>query len=510
MEVGTFRVDRARITRSFVWATSGATFQLLGQIAALAVLARLLRPYEFGIVSVAVLTTQVSQVFCEFGVAPAVVQASKADDAFLGTAFRMSCAFGALVAGALWMIAPVISRALHVQELIWVLRLYTIVFLIKGWSSVQEAMLTRELRFRYLATSDAWSFAIGYFGISVTCAAAGFSYWSIVLGHIGQATIRAIALGMAYPAIGTKPMDKASCWRILRYGAGQTLSRLGSLFGAQVDSYVVAGNLGIAAVGLYGRANQLASVPPAQIGQIFDNVVFPAVSRMQSQISHVAAAYKLSLTGMLLLSVPAATFLVGFRAQIICALLGRDWMSIATPLGILALALPFRLIHKVSDPTARALGATYARAWRQWLFATALLLLSIGLSSYSLSGISWAVVVASMLDAGLMGWLCSQLTELSPRDLAHAVVPGVRLGVITLIALTPLMRISPQTSLANLGIVALGGLLLLIIAGLACFKFPALALGAHGETTLRILFGLDDVSKLRLQSRGMPPHTSQP
>ena len=356
------------------------------------------------------------------------------------------------------------------------------------------------MRFRYLAASDAWSFAIGYFGVSIAAALAGLSYWSIVLGHIAQAAIRAIAVGLAYPAVGAKPMDWRICRRILNYGAGQTLSRLGSLFGAQVDSYVVAWSLGVSAMGLYGRANQLATVPPAQIGQIFDNVVFPAVSRMQGDVNHVAASYKLSLTGMLLLSIPIVTFLVGFRTQIIYAVLGRDWMGVAAPLAILALAFPFRLIHKVSDPTARALGATYARAWRQWVFAIVLMLLSIALSSHSLQGISCAVVAASMLDAVLMIWLCSDLTGLSLRDLAEAVMPGARLGVITLIALVPIMRASPETSLGNAGIVALGAAILLLVGGLACVRFQTLALGTHGRLTMRIVLGLEDVCKMQLKT----------
>jgi len=213
----------------------------------------------------------------------------------------------------------------------------------------------------------------------------------------------------------------------------------------------------------------------------------------------VAAAYKLSLTGMLLVSVPTVIFLIGFRTQIIGALLGRDWMPVAAPLAILALAMPFRLIHKVSDPTARALGATYARALRQWVFAIVLMLLSIALSSRSLQGISSAVVAASMLDAGLMIWLCSDLTGLSLRDLAEAVMPGARLGVITLIALAPIMQVSPETSLGNAGIVALGAAVLLLVGGLACVKFQAQALGTHGRLTMRIVLGLEDVGKMQLK-----------
>ena len=79
---------------------------------------------------------------------------------------------------------------------------------------------------------------------------------------------------------------------------------------------------------------------------------------------------------------------------------------------ILAVAIPFRMLHKVSDPTARALGATYSRAWRQWLFAGLVLFGALLLQDYGLKGVAWAVVGATALDAILMVSLCCDLSHL--------------------------------------------------------------------------------------------------
>ncbi|TFG89424.1 MAG: hypothetical protein E4H16_03670 [Candidatus Atribacteria bacterium] len=80
----------------------------------LAVLSRLLSPYEFGVVSIAVLVTQLSLVFSEFGVGPCVVQRQMLSDEFLGTAFRLSCLFGMVVAIGIWITAPTLSSAQYI------------------------------------------------------------------------------------------------------------------------------------------------------------------------------------------------------------------------------------------------------------------------------------------------------------------------------------------------------------------------------------------------------------
>jgi PST family polysaccharide transporter len=410
------------------WAAAGSIAQLGSQVLAIAVLARVLTPAEFGVVSAAALITQLALIFSEFGVGPYVVQRLQLAATAIGTCHVVSCCLGAAVAAVLWMSAPLLAHALQVPELRLVLRAYAAVFVVAGAAAVHDALLQRELDFRFLARADAVSFSIGYTGLSIVCALLGFSYWSIVIGHLSQAIIRSIMVIARHPHVARSPVSLAELRPLVRFGGGQTLSRLANYLAAQADGFIVTARLGVTAIGYYGRANQLVTMPAVQLGQIFDKVLFPAVARIQQDRSRSATAYGRAVTAVCLLSLPLSAFAWILGESIVHVALGSQWEAAVHPMRILALAIPFRLIHKVSDPTARALGATYARAWRQAVFALSVVLLALSLSRYGLAAVAWGVVVASILDAALMVWLCCALTGFSARQLVRAVAPGARSG----------------------------------------------------------------------------------
>jgi O-antigen/teichoic acid export membrane protein len=458
------------IKRTALWAASGSAAQVGCQVVALVVLARLLTPYEFGVVSAAALVTQLALIFGEFGTGPYVVQRPQLSAATIGTCHLVSVCVGAIIAVALWAGGPLLAGLLHVAELKLVLRAYSAVFIIMGASAVHEALLQRELNFRFLARADALSFALGYTGVSIVCALLGFSYWSIVIGHLSQATIRAVMLIVSKPQVARSPVSLAELRPLLHFGGGQTLSRLASFIASQADGFVVTERLGVAAIGYYGRANQLVTMPAAQLGQLFDKVIFPALARIQHDHSRASAAYSRAVTAICLLSLPLSVLIWMLGEEIVHVALGSQWQAVVEPMRILALAIPFRLIHKVSDPTARALGATYRRAWRQGLFAAAVIALSLALSRYGLAAIAWGVVLASAVDAVLMAGLCCALTKLSGMQLLRAIYPGARAAVVAAL-------------LAGIAVVALqpwreSDVLVLAVAGLA--SLGTLALVAHG------------------------------
>ena len=451
-----------------VWAAAGSAAQIGCQVIALVVLARLLSPYEFGVVSAAALVTQLATIFSEFGVGPYLVQRPRLARATVGTCYLASCAFGALMAALLWLGAPLLALVLHVAELRLVLRAYAVVFIMMGAAAVHDALLQRELNFRYLAHADAVSFALGYAGVSIVCALAGLSYWSIVIGHLSQAAIRAVMVIGRHPHVARSTVSLAELRPLLRFGGAQTLSRLGAFIASQADSFVVTARLGVASIGYYGRANQLVTMPTAQLGQLFDKVLFPTVARMQHDRSRSAAAYCTAVTIICLLSLPLCVLIWMLAPQIVHVALGLQWDAVVDPVRVLALAIPLRLLHKVSDPTARALGATYSRAWRQGLFAVAVIALSLVLYRYGLTAVAWGVVATAALDAVLMVWLCASLTGLSALRLIRATFPGAGAAALTaLLAGLALLAVRPWRGndglvLAAAGVASLGTLGLVV------------------------------------------------
>jgi PST family polysaccharide transporter len=451
-----------------VWAAAGSAAQVGCQVIALVVLARLLTPYEFGVVSAAALVTQLAVIFSEFGVGPYLVQRPQLATATVGTCYLASCALGALIAALLWLGAPLLALLLKVPELRLVLRAYAVVFIVMGAAAAHDALLQRELNFRYLARADAVSFALGYAGVSIVCALAGLSYWSIVIGHLSQAAIRAVMVIARHTHVARSAASLAELRPLLRFAGGQTLSRLAAFIASQADGFVVTARLGVAAIGFYGRANQLVTMPTAQLGQVFDKVIFPTVARIQNDRSRSAAAYSTAIKIICLLSLPVCVLIWMLAPQIVHVALGPQWDAVVDPVRVLSLAIPLRLLHKVSDPTARALGATYSRAWRQGLLALSVIALSLALYRYGLTAVAWGVVVAAALDAALMVWLCASLTGLSAPRLVRATFPGAGAAVLSaLLAGLALLAVQPWRGndmfvLAAAGLASLGTLALVV------------------------------------------------
>src|SRR5207244_12196080 len=88
----------------------------------MAVLARVLSPAEFGLVSAAMLAINFSRVFSEGAIAPAVVQHPKLRDEHIQTAFTLSLGTSVLLFMLLSLGAPIIASLLMSPSVATVLR----------------------------------------------------------------------------------------------------------------------------------------------------------------------------------------------------------------------------------------------------------------------------------------------------------------------------------------------------------------------------------------------------
>ena len=481
---------KSRIASSFAWAVAGTGGQVLFQIGALAVLARLLSPAEFGIVSAATILTQLSLILNEFGIGPAIVQRRELNDHTISVGFTLSCLFGGLVILVLWLSSSLVADMLRIPELTWVVRVYSAVFLLKSYSAIAESLLQRDMEFRFLAKADAMSFAIGYAGVGILAAMNGLSYWSLVLAHVSQAALKASMVLMYRKHPKSFSLQLSAVREYLHFGLGQSISRLGSFVASQGDSFVVAKVLGVEKLGEYGRANQLVVMPANQLGGIFDKVLFPTFAQVQEDKSQFGAAYGRALSVITMLGVPATALLFIVTPEFVLVVLGEQWNNIVEPMKILSLGLLFRLLHKISDPTARAAGAVYQRAWRQILVAGILIAGAYAGANFGLIGVAYGVLFATMIDALLMVQLCIQIAGLKVKRLFLMLFPGLRLGIYMCLLALGTQGLARYFIDSKFYILSSTLTITIIIFGALIYLFPKLSMGRAGIDTVEYVGSL--------------------
>lgn len=409
------RPDQGLLDRTlsgFLWSLLSAGGQTVFNALVVIVLARLLTPSEFGIVGAATVVVSFAQIFTLLGVGPALVHLPEITRVHVRVGFGISLAFGLLFGIVILLSSTAISQFFNMAELESVVRVLAVIFPITGAASVGFALLQRDLLFRPLAMIELLSFVIGFGLVAIILALMGFGVWALVAGQIGQATLRAaMILSLRHEYIGIR-WSSREARQLLSYGAGHSLARVANYLATQGDNLVVGRFLGADSLGLYTRAYQFMMLPTNLIGAVLNRVMFPTMAAVQNDRERLGRAYLNSLGSVTMVTMPVAAVLFVAAPDLVLVVLGPNWLEVANPFRVLIVVLTFRTAYKISDSLAQATGAVYRRAWRQWVYAAAVLGgATAGQALAGLEGVAFGVAAAVTLNYLLMLQLATTLTS---------------------------------------------------------------------------------------------------
>ncbi len=475
-----------------LWSGVGTLTNAVGQFLVLAVLARFVSPSEFGIVSAALVVIGVGRMVTEGFVGPAVTQRPGLDDEQVRTAFVLSVGTGLGTTVLLWCAAPAVAAFFRTPEMTGPTRGLVLMFVVQMFSVVPLALLQRELNFRAIGIAEAVSFLLGYALVGVALAVAGAGVWALVVANVAQAAVYT-AVVLAYRR---HPVGWRVRWSVARdiavFGGGHTTARYLNFVALQGDNVVVGRAMGDVALGLYGRAYQLASTPAALLGNVLDQVLFPTLAGRQHDRERLAENFRRAVVLTTTLTAPLAAVVVVLAPELVRIVLGDGWDGVVLPFRILVATLTFRTAYKLSDAMAKATGFVYARAWRQGVYAALVLGGAVAARPWGIAGVAVAVGFAITMNYVLMSGLSLAVTGLGWAGFWTAHRRGAALAVVT-----GAVALGAATGLRGLGAPAV-----VVAVGAALAAVAALA--APAAVSPRRILGAD-LLWLGGQLRGLAP-----
>jgi O-antigen/teichoic acid export membrane protein len=427
----------------FFWMFLGKGAQAALQLLVLIILARLLIPADFGVVAAALVLVGFASLFSQLGVGPAVVQRPNLETRHLRTAFTLSLIFGATLTGLSWLFAPSISSFFRITELLPVVQAMSPMFLLQSPSIVAESLLQRELGFRWLAGIEVIAFAGGFGAVAITLAFLGLGVWALVGAHLAQAFLKTAILLVVQPHPKRPLLEKRALSELMVFGGGFTLARIGNYLAGQGDNLVVGRWLGAEALGFYGRAHQLMTVPATLFGDVLDRVLFPAMAKVQHHPERLATAFRRGIALIGIVMLPASVALFFLAPELIYVVLGPGWDKAIVPFQIFTVGMLFRTSYKMSDSLSRATGAVYRRAWRQGVFAGLVIGGTYIGQHWGLPGVAAGVLCAYAINFILMAALSLHLAKMRWQSFWAAHLPALLLGIVLGVevsTLAPLLR----------------------------------------------------------------------
>jgi O-antigen/teichoic acid export membrane protein len=477
-----------RTIAGMLWATWGKGAHGVLQLLVLAVMARLVSAADFGVVSAALVVIGLSSIFSHLGFGPALVQRTDLERRHLDTAFVASVLFGALIAAIIWAGAPTAAHFLRIEGVQPVLRTLAWVFPLQGLGVTADALLRRDLRFQWLANLDVAAYAFGFGVVGVGLALAGWGVWALVYGQIAQVLVRSTVLLIKHPP-HVRHVEMRAFRELAYFGGGFTVARAANYLAVQGDNLVVGRYLGSEALGFFGRAHSLMAAPAYGFGAVLDQVLFPAMAKVQNQPSRLAAAYRRGVALIALLTLAPSAVLILLGPEFIQVVLGPHWAPAVAPFQILTIGMLFRTSYKMSDSLARSTGVVYRRAGRQIIYAGLVLLGAWIGQHWGIVGVAWGTLAALILNFLMMAELSLSVARSTWLAFWQAHLPAIRLTVVSFpfawATATALRHssLSPVAVLAGAAAVAVVAMLLL------CWRAPRVFLGSDGLWILDALRG---------------------
>jgi PST family polysaccharide transporter len=413
------------------WMTTGVGIQYIIQLIVLAVLARLLTPADFGIVTAATIVINFSRLFIEIGFGPAIIQKEQIDKSHIQTAFTLSIIFGMLFFILFYFLAPVIKDIFKIDELGNVIKAISFIFIWQGLGIVSEGLLSRNFKFQELAFIRIFSYTIGFGVIALILAYLDFNFWALIIGHIVQSIIY-VMLVLIISKQNLKPGINLSALKELAYlGGGFSLSRIINYFALQGDKFIVGRFLGAQSLGLYGKAYELMILPTKLYDQTTSKVALSSLSKVQIQPLRLKKAYRKSIALSAFIGLPLTIFIVLMSPQIILVLLGPQWTSIIEPFYILSIGIYFRLGYRVTSSLILAKGLVYKFAITQLIYAISVIMGTLLMINYDLKGVSYAILFAIILNYIVLTIFGNIISKLSLKEFILAHKSGFFLGIFT-------------------------------------------------------------------------------
>jgi len=465
-----------------VWSGLGFGAQGIGQFVVVIVFARYLTKSDNGVVAAALIVIALGQLFTEGGFGPAVVQRENLTDEHVRSAFALSLLAGVFMTTVVYLAAPLAADFFHDPRVESVMHGLAFVFLLQAPGVVAMALLQRDLDFKSIAIAETVSYFLGFAGVGVVLAMSGVGVWSIVIAQMAQA---ALLTGILI-ARRAHPRSVRPRWAeskdLIVYAGGMTAGRGFNFMALYGDNTVVGNRMSSVDLGVYKNAYQLAVVPAQLLGQVIDRVIFPVIARFQNDLKRVANAYLRGISLVAVISFPGSVLAVLLAPEIIHLLLGggHKWDDVVVPFQIFSAGLLFRTSYKISDSLARAMGTVYQRAWRQAVYAGAVVVGALIGSGFGLEWVAVGVTGAIVLNYVLMAQLSLRTARIGWAEFVIRQGRGLALAALVAVASVPTVLALRAAGAGNVLTIAGGAIAGFGVVGLAWLIAPKSVLGEDG------------------------------
>lgn len=392
--------------RGMAWGSVAAVTDRIVSMAVQVLLTYILLKGDFGTWALAMPVVMLAGMVQQAGIREVLMHRRDKIHLWTGPAFWMSLALGLLgtvaVLAAAWPMARVYENA----ELGVVVAALALTPVLRGATTVPEALLVESMRFRasaalYCATSIATSLL--YLGLALV----GLGAMSFALALPLVEGARAVVIWrLTRPRVGRSP--RMSRWRYLARDSGLVLGSNLAKWARGYGDYLILGLfVDAAAVGVYFFAFSLSIQTFRLITLNLATVLLPTLSRLKEEPERQTGAFLRAARAMMFIGTPMCLGMAATAGPMVRGFLDPvKWATLPAVLMVVSVGMSFRLLDEPVQSLMNAQGRfrTFFRA--SWaMVAVFLAAATAGAWTGGMMGAAISVAVCSTVMGPGLVWL---------------------------------------------------------------------------------------------------------
>ena len=313
-------------------AFSGVIWQLVNRIGTngiqfltYLILARLLQPQDFGIIAIVGVFINFSNLLVNSGLGTALVQSKKVDENDYSSILYVSIIIASIFYTIIFFAAPYIAEYYHQEEIVGVLRIYSISIIFFAINGVQTSNLLRKLEFKKIAIISSIPVVISGI-ISVLMAFAGFGVYALVANSISSGFISIVLFSIILKWIPKRVFSISRIKDLFSFSYKVLLGNLIEEAYKSIYPLIIGKVFSTKSLGFYNFGRQVPSLLTATINASVSSVAFPLYSRNQDDGYRLKTMVRQSMTLGNFLVFPLMAGIAAISEQLVPLIFTEKWI----------------------------------------------------------------------------------------------------------------------------------------------------------------------------------------
>lgn len=322
------------------------------------VLARLLAPEQFGVVSLILVFTEILQVFVDSGLGNALIQKKNADDLDFSSVFYFNSVVCLVLYIGMFFIAPIIDNQLYAgkyDNLTAYIRALSLVLIISGVKNIQQAYVSRKMIFKKFFFATLGGTIVAAI-IGIVMAYYGFGVWAIIAQNLVNKIIDTTVLWVTVRWRPKRMFSFARLKSLLSYGWKLLCSSLIDVLYRKTRQLIIGSYYSSADLAFYNEGDKIPNFVVNNINSSIDSVLFPAMSKGQDSKEHIKSMVRRSIKTSSFFMWPMMLGICAIAEPMVSLILTDKWLPCVLFMRIFCIVYAFIPIHTANLNAIKAMG----------------------------------------------------------------------------------------------------------------------------------------------------------